>query len=158
MPCKAIGISTTCGRLRALLLDHQAAGNRTGRIIFAQDVIDSADENGALPGGRSPGAPGTACCRIMGHNNAYAQACVGPPQHPRIRNTGLRRDVTLQDLQDFTRLTDALDHINIASPIFPRTCPQEIDRHHWRPRRLLRDTSKPIRLCLESRDEWPYIS
>ncbi len=149
---KSIGISTTCAKFRALLLDY-GCREQNGRIIFTQDVIDNAMKT--VPARWAITGRTGRHVLDLGRNNAYAQACVGPPNILDL-NTRLRRDVTLKDLQDFTRLIDALDHINIASPIFPRDVPQE-SIVTLETATLFRNTSKPIRLCLESHDEWPYI-
>ena len=149
---KKIGIGTKSDRLKTLLLDHgcHAQGER---ILFTQDVIDQGMKT----------AP--ACFNLYGRSNrpaleigkkkAYAQTLVGAPSVIDL-DSGERRDAVLEDLADITRLADALDYINIISPLFPRDVPQEIILT-VETATLLRNSTKPFSICIESSRELKYI-
>ncbi|MDD2497187.1 MAG: trimethylamine methyltransferase family protein [Desulfitobacteriaceae bacterium] len=149
---KKIGIGTKSDRLKTLLLDH-GCHTQGERILFTQDVIDQGMKT----------AP--ACFNLYGRSNrpaleigkkkAYAQTLVGAPSVVDL-DSGERRDAVLKDLADNTRLADALDYINIISPLFPRDVPQEIILT-VETATLLRNSTKPFSICIESSRELKYI-
>ncbi len=149
---KNIGISTTSDKFKSLLLDN-GCKEKKGRITFTQDVIDKAIKR--VPGPWEITSRTGEHVLELGRNRAYGQVCIGLPSIIDL-DTGERRDALLKDLADFTRLADALEFMNVVSPLYPRDVPQKaivtIEAVT-----LLRNTTKPIRLCLESYDEWPYI-
>lgn len=147
-----IGIATTSEKFRSFLLDN-GCKEKNGRIVFPQPVIDKALKT--VPKEWSVTGRGGEHVIEMGKNKAYAQVCVGMPSMMDL-DTGKRRDATLKDLEDFTRLADALDFIDITAPIFPKDVPQE-SLVTLETASLLRYSTKPFRICLESHDEWPYI-
>lgn len=116
-----IGIATTSDKFRSFLLDN-GCKEKNGRIVFPQPVIDKALKT--VPQEWTVTGRGGEHVVEMGKNKANAQVCIGMPSMMDL-DTGERRDATLKDLEDFTRLADALDHINIAAPIFPKDVPQE---------------------------------
>jgi trimethylamine--corrinoid protein Co-methyltransferase len=147
-----IGIATTSDKLRNFLLDN-GCKEKNGRVIFPQVVIDKALKTVPRTWEMS-GRDGKQVIE-MGRNKAYGQVCIGMPSMMDL-DTGLRRDTLLKDLNDFTRLTDALDYISITAPVYPRDVPQE-SIVTLETACLLRNSTKPFKLCLESHDEWPYI-
>jgi trimethylamine--corrinoid protein Co-methyltransferase len=147
-----IGIATTSDKFRSFLLDN-GCKEKNGRIVFPQPVIDKALKT--VPQEWTVTGRGGEHVVEMGKNKANAQVCIGMPSMMDL-DTGERRDATLKDLEDFTRLADALDHINVAAPIFPKDVPQE-SLVTLETATLLRNSTKPFRLCLESHDEWPYV-
>lgn len=149
---KKVGISTQSKRFRDILLDHgcQEKGNR---VVFTQDIIDKGMKT--VPTcfqlyGRRDGY-----VLDIGKKKAYCQTLVGAPSVIDLES-GLRRDAVLKDLEDITRLADALDHVNIISPLFPRDVPQEVILT-METATLLRSSSKPFSICIESSREMKYI-
>lgn len=149
---KRVGISTSSERFRTLLLDHGCT-EKNNRILFTQDVIDKGmkttpdvfnlyhrDGGGTLE---------------IGKKKAYCQTLVGAPSVVDLE-TGERRDAMLKDLEDITRLADALDNVNIISPLFPRDVPQEIILTQ-ETATCLKSTSKPLSICVESSRELKFI-
>ncbi|AFV12931.1 trimethylamine methyltransferase [Thermacetogenium phaeum DSM 12270] len=149
---KNTGIRTTSPKFRSLLLDN-GCKEKKDRITFTDDVIEKALKS--VPGPWEITSRNGEHVLELCRNRAYGQVCVGMPAVIDLE-TGQRRDALLKDLQDFTRLADALEFINVVSPLYPRDVSQKaivtIEAAT-----LLRNTTKPIRLCLESHDEWPYI-
>lgn len=149
---KQVGISTQSQRFKEILLEH-GCKEKGKRIVFTQDVIDKGMKT--VP----------SCFQLYGRRNdyvldigkkkAYCQTLVGAPSVIDLK-TGRRRDATLKDLEDITRLADALDHINIISPLFPRDVPQEIILT-METATLFRNSSKPFSICIESSREMKYI-
>jgi trimethylamine--corrinoid protein Co-methyltransferase len=147
-----IGIATTSERFRSFMFDH-GCKEKNGRVLFPQAVIDKALKTVPHTWEMS-GRDGKHVIE-WGRNKAYGQVCIGMPSMMDL-DTGLRRDTLLKDLNDFTRLTDALDYINITSCVFPRDVPQA-GIVTLETASLLRNSTKPFKLCLESHDEWQYI-
>lgn len=149
---KRTGIHTISDRLKKVLLEN-GCREEDDRILFTQEVIEKALKT--VPKhfniyGRDP-----RYVVEMGTNKAYAQTCVGTPSIMDL-DTGKKRDCLLKDLEDYCRLSDALEDIDIVSPIFPRDVPQEgivtIETIA-----MLRNTTKPLRICAESSHEMKSI-
>ncbi|HBW37760.1 trimethylamine--corrinoid methyltransferase [Desulfosporosinus sp. BICA1-9] len=149
---KSIGIHTKSKRLKDLLLEH-GCQEKDGRIVFSQDILDKALKT--APSEFKLYGRNNDHVVEMGAKKAYSQTCVGTPSVIDI-DTGKKRDVKLVDLEDFVRLTDALEYINIISPIFPRDVPQEIIVS-VETATMLRNTTKPVRITAESSHEMKYI-
>lgn len=149
---KSIGIHTKSKRLKDLLLEH-GCREKNGRVVFSQDIIDKALKT--VPSEFKIYGRSNEHVVEMGSKKAYSQTCVGTPSIIDI-DTGEKRDVKLEDLKDFVRLSDALDYINIISPIFPRDVPQEIIVS-VETATMLRNTTKPLRITAESSHEMKYI-
>jgi trimethylamine---corrinoid protein Co-methyltransferase len=149
---KKIGISTSSERFRTLLLEHGCI-EKGKRILFTQDVIDK--------GLKTVPAVFNLCGRNdlhqleIGRKKAYCQTLVGAPSVIDLES-GERRDALVKDLEDMTRLADALDNIDIISPLFPRDVPQEIILT-IETATCLRSTSKPLSICVESSRELKFI-
>ncbi|WP_088227274.1 trimethylamine methyltransferase family protein [Desulfosporosinus sp. FKB] len=149
---KKVGISTSSERFRALLLDNGCI-EKSKRILFTQDVIDK--------GLKTVPAVFKLCGRNdlhqleIGQKKAYCQTLVGAPSVIDLES-GERRDALVKDLEDTTRLADALDNIDIISPLFPRDVPQEIILT-IETATCLRSTSKPLSICVESSRELKFI-
>jgi len=149
---KQVGISTQSQRFREILLDH-GCHEKGNRIVFTQDVIDKGMKT--VPScfqlfGRREGY-----VLDIGKKKAYCQTLVGAPSVIDLES-GKRRDALLKDLEDITRLADALENVNIISPLFPRDVPQEIILT-METATLLRSSSKPFSICIESSRELKYI-
>ncbi|MEG1868347.1 MAG: trimethylamine methyltransferase family protein [Clostridiales bacterium] len=92
----------------------------------------------------------------LGSGEVYSQTCIGSPFILDIE-TGLRRQVVYQDLEDFVRVCDGLDDIDIISAIFPKDVPEhaavtaEVVAQ-------VKNTSKPLHICIESDHEVKYIA
>lgn len=91
----------------------------------------------------------------LGSGEVYAQTCIGSPFILDIES-GVRRPVLYQDLEDFLRVCDGLDDIDIISAIFPKDVPEhaavtaEVVAQ-------VKNTSKPLHICIESDHEMKYI-
>lgn len=85
----------------------------------------------------------------------YTQTCIGSPFINDIE-TGERRLVTSQDLADYVRVCDALDDIDIVSAIFPKDVPEQA-AVTCETALQVKNTSKPIHICIESDKEVKYI-
>jgi len=149
---KKVGICTRSKRLKTLLLDH-GCREKGKRLVFTQDVIDKAMKT--VPSCFNLYGRKDLHILEIGKKKAYAQTLVGAPSVIDLE-TGKKRDAVLQDLADITRLADALDYINIISPLFPRDVPQEIILT-VETATLLRSSSKPFSICIESSRELKYI-
>lgn len=148
---KRVGISTSSERFRTLLLDHGCI-EKGDRILFTDDVIEKGMK--AAP----------AVFNLYGRNEqpleigkkkAYCQTLVGAPSIIDLE-TGERRDCLLKDLEDMTVLSDALSNVDVVSTPFPRDVPQEIILT-VETATLLRNTSKPLSICIESSRELKFI-
>ncbi|GAB6154813.1 glycine betaine--corrinoid protein methyltransferase [Desulfosporosinus burensis] len=149
---ETIGIHTTSDRFKKLLLDN-GCKEETGRILFPREVIEKALKT--VPQEFKLYGRNNSPVLEIGQKKAYCQTCVGTPSMMDLE-TGEKRDVTIKDLEEYTRLADSLEFINIISPIFPRDVPQEIILT-YETATLLRNTSKPLSICIESARELPYI-
>lgn len=149
---ETIGIHTTSERFKKLLMDN-GCKEQNGRILFTQEVIDKALKT--VPQEFKLHGRNNLPVLEIGKKKAYCQTCVGTPSMMDLE-TGEKRDATVKDLIDYTRLADSLEFINIISPIFPRDVPQEIILT-FETATLLRNTSKPLSICVESARELPYI-
>ena len=69
--------------------------------------------------------------------------------------TGERRAALVQDVADLTRLVDALPNTHMASPATPKDVEPEIVTP-VRVATMLRNTTKPLRVAVESGDEVRY--
>jgi len=145
---ETIGIHTSSARLQKLLLDNGCQVVKE-RILFPRAVIEKAmktvpaafniyDRNGRL-------------AMEMGKRKAYVHTCVGTPSIMDLE-TGERRDCYLKDLEEFAKVTDALEFIDVISPVFPRDVPQEVIVT-VETAAMLRNTVKPLRICAESSHE-----
>lgn len=150
---KKIGITTKSNKFREILLSN-GCKEQNGRIVFTQDVIDKALKT--VPSNWNIyGRDNKNVCE-MGERKAYAQTCIGMPSIVDVE-TGEKRDVLLKDLEDFTRVFDAMEHLDIVAPIFPRDVNQSTIIS-TEVATMLRNTTKPIKPCLESAHEWKYVN
>lgn len=150
---KRVGISTSSDRLRGLFLDN-GCKEKGERILFTEDVIDKGLKT--VPSAFNIyGRNGCDLVIEMGKQKGYAQTCVGAPSVIDLE-TEEKRDASLKDLEDFAKLSDALENTHLISPVFPRDVPQEIIVTA-ETAATLRNSSKPQRICAESSHELPYI-
>lgn len=91
----------------------------------------------------------------MGEKRAYSHTCVGTPFLMDI-DTNERREVLLKDLEDFIRVADALPNIDIVSCIFPQDIPEHA-AVTCETAAMVKNTAKPLRICVESDHETKYI-
>jgi len=147
-----IGIHTTSERFKELLLSHGCVESGD-RILFTREVI----EKGMSTPPKSFKIYGRDEKNVVefGSHKAYAQTCVGTPSIMDLE-TGEKRDCMLKDLADFCRLADGLEFINLVSPVFPRDVPQEVIVT-VETATMLRNCSKPLRICAESSHEMKSI-
>ncbi|MCR6544014.1 trimethylamine methyltransferase family protein [Dehalobacterium formicoaceticum] len=149
---KKVGISTSSERFRALLLDHGCV-EKGNRILFTQDVIDKGMKT--VPPVFNLHGRNNGPVLEIGKKKGYCQTLVGAPSVIDLES-GVRRDCMVQDLADITRLADALENVDIISPLFPRDVPQEIILT-METVVCLRNTSKPLSICVESSRELQFI-
>lgn len=91
----------------------------------------------------------------LGQGNVYAQTCIGTPFIKDI-DTGERRSVVYEDLENFIRVCDGLEHIDIISAIFPKDIPEHA-AVTVETAAMVRNTTKPLHICIESDHEMRYI-
>lgn len=149
---KQIGIHTTSPRFKSLLLNSGCL-EQGDRIVFPAEVVEKALSTAP----KEFKVYGRDDSRVLefGKSKAYTQTCVGTPSVMDL-DSGEKRDVQLKDLEDYVRLADALEFIDVVSPIFPRDVPQEIIVSAETVA-MLRNTTKPLRICAESSHEMKYI-
>ena len=149
---KTIGIHTSSKRFKDLLLSNGCIESGE-RILFTQEVIDK----GLSTPPKSFNIYGRDEKNVVefGKQKAYAQTCVGTPSIMDLES-GEKRDCVLKDLADFCRLADGLEFINLVSPVFPRDVPQEVIVT-VETATMLRNCSKPLRICAESSHEMKSI-
>jgi trimethylamine--corrinoid protein Co-methyltransferase len=85
----------------------------------------------------------------------YTQTCIGSPFINDIE-TGKRKLITLKDLENFIRVCDGLDNIDIVSAIFPKDIPEHAAVTYETVAQV-KHTSKPLHICIESDHEMKYI-
>ncbi len=147
-----IGVSSSSEKFKELLLSN-GCKEENGRIKLPADIVNKFLQK----------APSTFKMRRrddepdleIGARIGYSQICSGTP-HVLDLETGKRRSYRLKDLEDLTRLGDALPNIDIVS------CgvPTDVDEHGYMTTEvatMLRNTSKPARVPIESTVELPYI-
>jgi trimethylamine---corrinoid protein Co-methyltransferase len=147
-----IGVGNKSERLREVLLSS-GCKERGNRIFFSQDVVEKGLKT--VPRefqlfGRRPDY-----VLDIGKRRSYCQTLIGAPDVVDLE-TDKKRDCLLRDLADITRLADALEYVHIISPIFPRDVPQEIILT-VETATMLRNTSKPLSICVESAREMKYV-
>lgn len=147
-----IGIHTSSVRFKTLLLENGCMedGNR---ILFPKEVIEKNLKT--VPSTFNIFNRNGLCALEMGKQKAYVHTCVGSPSIMDL-NTGEKRDCYLKDLEEYSRLTDALEFIDVISPIFPRDVSQEAIVT-VETAAMLRNTIKPLRICAESSHEMKSI-
>ncbi|MDA8228411.1 MAG: trimethylamine methyltransferase family protein [Desulfitobacterium hafniense] len=149
---KRVGIHTASQKFKEILLDN-GCKEQGERIVFTDDVIYKGLKT--VPATFELYGRNNSYVLEIGKKKAYCQTCVGTPSMIDL-DTGEKRDTLTKDLEEYTRLADALEYINIISPVFPRDVPQEIILT-VETATLLRNTSKPLSICIESEREMPYI-
>ncbi len=91
----------------------------------------------------------------LGSGEVYAQTCIGCPFILDIE-TGERRPVVYKDLEDHVRVCDGLENIDIVSAIFPKDAPEHAAVTSEVVAQV-KNTSKPLHICIESDHEMRYI-
>lgn len=147
-----VGVGNKSKRMRDLLLDN-GCKEKGNRILFPRDVV----EKGLKTVPKSFKLHGRRDNYVLdiGEKKSYCQTVVGSPSVMDLESNR-RRDCMVQDLADMTRLADALDYIHLIAPLFPRDVPQEVILT-IETAVLLKNTSKPLSICVESSVELKYI-
>ncbi len=86
-----------------------------------------------------------------GERRGYSHTCVGTPFVEDLE-TGVRRNTTLQDLEDYVRIADALPATDIVSSLTVQDIPEHA-ANAIQVGAMLRNTYKPLRICIESAHE-----
>lgn len=86
----------------------------------------------------------------------YTQTCIGSPFINDIE-TGKRKLVTLDDLNNYLRVCDALPNLDIVSAIFPKDVPDHA-AVTYETAAQVKNSVKPIHICIESDHETKYIA
>lgn len=123
-------------------------------VYFPRELVGKAIK--AVPG------PFTLYSRDGKHDaelgapgKVYSQTCIGSPFINDIE-TGKRKLVTLADLEDYLRVCDGLPNIDIISAIFPKDVPEHA-AVTCETAAQVKNTSKPLHICIESDHEMKYI-
>ncbi len=90
-----------------------------------------------------------------GEGNAYNHTCVGTPFIKDLA-TNKKRAVHYPDLENFIRVADALPATDIVSCIFPQDIPEQA-AVTVQTAAMVKNTTKPLRICIESDHETKYI-
>ena len=142
------GIGTKSDGFKTLMSDNGCRVEKD-RIFFTRQVIEKALEQ--VPSKFTIYGRTGEYQLEMGSGKAYAQTCVGSPSIMDL-DSGEKRDCMLKDLENYTRLADALEFIDVVSPVFPRDVPQDVIVM-TETAAMLRNTTKPLRICAESSHE-----
>lgn len=142
------GIGTTSDGFKALLSDN-GCRVENDRVFFTREIIETA--LGQAPSKFSIYGRTDEHKLEMGSGKAYAQTCVGTPSIMDL-DSGEKRDCMLKDLENYARLADALEFIDLVSPVFPRDVSQDVIVM-TETATMLRNTTKPLRICAESSHE-----
>lgn len=134
-------------------LDGIGCTVRGDRVLMSADLVaralESAPSEFTLHGRKSE----NDCPLVQGRS--YALSTSGSPFVIDVR-TGERRSALVGDVADFARLVDALPHSHMVSPPTPKDVEPEIVSP-VRVATMLRNTTKPMRVIVESGVEVRYI-
>ena len=149
---QTVGISASSESFKTLLSDNGCLVEK-GRIKMPPGVVDTFLKK--TPYKFSLHGRGDHPALQMGEQNAYTQVISGTPHIIDLYN-GQRRDYLLQDITAMTRLANKLPNIDIVSCGVPR----DSDGSMYmliEIAAMLMNTTKPIRLPLESLTELDHI-
>ncbi len=90
-----------------------------------------------------------------GEGRAYNHTCVGTPFIKDLA-TNEKKAVHYSDLENFVRVSDALPATDIISCIFPQDIPEQA-AVTVQTAAMVKNTTKPLRICIESDHETKYI-
>ena len=123
--------------------------NKFATIYFTQDQIDQALST-APSKFTIYGLDDTKQIR-WGERKAYNCTCVGVPfvEDPITHES---RNTTLKDLEDYIRIADALPHTDVLSCLTAQGIPEHA-ANAIQVGAMLRNTTKPLRICIESAHE-----
>ncbi len=125
-----------------------------GNVRFPRDLVEKAIKS--APSQFSLyGRDGSHEVKL-GSDEVYSQTCIGSPFIIDIE-TGERRTVVYKDLEDFVRVCDGLDYIDIISAIFPKDVPEHAAVTAETVAQV-KNTTKPLHICIESDHETKYIA
>lgn len=133
-------------------LEAAGCGLRGERITFPADLVARAIESSPAEFSLCGRKPEHDCPLVPGR--FYTVSTTGSPfviDH----ETGERRHALVKDVADLTRLVDALPNTHMASPATPKDVEPEIVTP-VRVATMLRNTTKPVRVAVESGDEVRY--
>jgi trimethylamine---corrinoid protein Co-methyltransferase len=149
---ETIGIRTSSERLKTILGD---AGCRIDNdtIRFPLDVIERHIQK--CPQTVTIHGRDHSSRVVIGGEAVYTQTCVGTPSVLDLES-GQKRPCQLADVTALARLADGLPAIDIISPAFPLDVPDECVVTS-QVVALLKGTAKPLRLALESANEFDTI-
>lgn len=86
-----------------------------------------------------------------GEKRGYSHTCVGVPFVQSL-DTGFSRTTTLEDLEDYVRIADALPATDIISSLTAQGIPAHA-ANAIQVGAMCRNTTKPLRICIESAHE-----
>jgi len=125
------------------------AGEKFGSIYFTEEQINqalaSAPEKFTIYGLDEDNQIN------WGERRAYNNTCVGMPFIEDL-DTGEIRNVTLKDAEDYVRLADALPNTHVLSSLTIQGVPEHA-ANAIQVGAMLRNTTKPLRICVESAHE-----
>lgn len=123
-------------------------------VYFPRDMVSKALK--AVPGQFTLySRDGKHDAHLGAPGEVYSQTCIGSPFINDIE-TGKRKLVTLDDLEHYLRVCDGLDNIDIISAIFPKDVPEHA-AVTCETAAQVKNTSKPLHICIESDHEMKYI-
>lgn len=149
---QTIGVSTISEKMKAVLSGHGCSVDGD-RVKFPPGVVEKYLKK--APSKFSMYRRDDGPVLEMGEGRAYTQICSGTP-HMIDLETGRRRDYLLKDIVDMSRLGDSLPNIDFISCGVPRDVGGEAYMV-TEIATMLRNTTKPVRLPVESPAELEYI-
>ena len=127
---------------------------KDGVVYFPRDIVNKALKD-APSKFTLYSRNGKHDVELGAEGKVWTQTCIGSPFINDIE-TGERKLVTSKDLCDYIRVCDALDDIDIISAIFPKDVPEQA-AVTCETAMQVKNTSKPIHVCIESAKEVKYI-
>lgn len=124
-----------------------------GRIYFTEKSIDKAIKS--APQKFSIYGLDDSYEIKWGERKAYNHTCVGVPFINDIE-TGKRRNTTLQDLEDYIRIADALPSTDIISCLTAQGIPEQA-AGAIQTAAQVKNTTKPLRICIHTAEETQEI-
>lgn len=123
-------------------------------VYFPRDLVAKALK--AVPGSFTLySRDGNHDVELGAPGKVYAQTCIGSPFINDLE-TGRRKLITSEDLANYIRVCDSLPNIDIISAVFPKDVPEHA-AVTCETAIQVKNTSKPLHICIESDHEMKYI-
>lgn len=135
------------------LLQSRGCESHGGRVTIPASLVAEAAASAPSEFSLCGRDPKHDC--LLAPGRRYTLSTTGSP-YVIDHETGERRHALVQDVADLTRLVDALPHTHMASPPTPKDVEPAIVTP-VRVATMFRNTTKPVRVAVESGDEVRYV-